>query len=137
MRNYSTLDIAGVKKRFHNGLVSSLTGADTLNYQKTQCDEAIAINNVKEAATKCADEIRVIVNQQVCAVQDEVVELLKKAKEESLSILRDRKDFFINEISEKVNKKLDELVEALAKKTQTLSSAKCSQNTLKSMEAKL
>lgn len=137
MRNYSTLDIAGVKNRFHNGLVSSLTGADTLNYQKTQCDEAIAINNVQEAATKCADDIRVIVNQQVCAVQDEVVELLKKAKEESLSILRDRKDFFINEISEKVNKKLDELVEALAKKTQTLSSAKCAQNTLKSLEAKL
>lgn len=137
MRNYSTLDIAGVKKRFHNGLVSSLTGADTLNYQKTQCDETIAINNVREAATKCADDIRVIVNQQVCAVQDEVVELLKKAKEESLSILRDRKDFFINEISEKVNKKLDELVEALAKKTQTLSSAKCAQNTLKSLEAKL
>ena len=137
MRNYSTLDTAGMKNRFHNGLVSSLTGADTLNYQQNQCDEAKAISNVNQAAQECADAVRVIVNQQVSTVQDEVVELLKKAKEDSLSILRDRKDVFINEISEKVTKKLVELEEALAKKTQTLSSAKCAQNTLKSLEAKI
>lgn len=137
MRNNSTLDTAGMKNRFHNGLVSSLTGADTLNYQQNQCDEAMAISNVNQAAQECADAVRVIVNQQVSTVQDEVVELLKKAKEDSLSILRDRKNFFINEISEKVNKKLDELEEALTKKTQTLSSAKCAQNTLKSLEAKI
>lgn len=137
MRNNSTLNTAGLKNKFHNALVSLLTGADTLSYKQDQCDVKIAIINVKQAAQECADTVRNIVNQQVSSVQDEVKELLKQASKDSLSILIDRKDFFISEISQKVNKTLEELEEALSTKNQTLSSAKHAQETMKSLEIKI
>lgn len=120
MLSNNTLDVHTMKEKFNDNLNNSLNGMDELSYHKCCCEESEARSQIYAAAEKCKNEVRNAVNSIVSGLHQEVEDALLAAREKSISLFKDRKNDFINGISDKMKEELLQLEKDLKDKTNKL-----------------
>ena len=121
--NNATLDTRSIREGLRSNLTQSLSGKDIVTIKLQQQDEATAKMAVCSAYNTCTGAIRTIALAQVDAVQATVSDLLKHSVNDCLSILVERKDTFIKEISDRLVLRINELEEDLKQKEESLAKA--------------
>lgn len=122
-QNNATLDTRSVREGLRSNLTQSLSGKDSVTIKLQKQDEATAKMSVRSAYNTCTGAIRTITLAQVDAVQATVSDLLKHSVNDCLSILVERKDTFVKEISDRLVVRVNELEEDLKQKEESLAKA--------------
>lgn len=120
MLSENTLDLHSIRQSFSSQLTNNLSGVDDIGYKKTCCKEAEARANIQNAADKCKREVTSVVNNIVNAVHHDVEKALNEAREKSVAIFKGRKDEFIREVTQKMEKVLSQLEKDLKNKEEKL-----------------
>lgn len=120
MLSNNTLDIHSIKEKFVGNLNNSLNGMDELGYHKCCCTESEARSEIYSSAENCKNEVRNVVNSIVSGLHQEVEDALLTARENSISLFKDKKNDFVNGISDKMKEELSQLEKDLQDKTHKL-----------------
>ena len=137
MSSKSTLNTKHLEVNFSDALCQTLNGADKFTvYEPDDKIEKkeLAAQIVKDKAQACIDNIDQLVSQQVKAAIAAVDESLKLAKKDFLSVFGDRKDNFINTISEKTNKSLIDLENSMKSKEKVIDEISVASNLISQIE---
>ena len=137
MLSENTLDTHSIREEFHSKLTNNLNGTDELEYTKTCCKENEAIELVRKAADKCKREISTTVNNSISAVHQDIEEALMEARKRSIAVFKDKKDEFINSVTQKMNEVLLQLEKDLKNKEEKLNILKSVHNELIKIESEL
>ena len=130
----TTLDFHSIKQSFNDNLTQTLMGMDELGYRPSRCEEKVAVEMVHAAAKKCKDNVRKTVNDIVSGLHQDVEGALRDARENSIDVFINRKDDFINGISNAMNEDIEQLEKDLQNKTQKLALLKNVFNELKKID---
>lgn len=109
MSNEATMNISEIIHKVEVDLPIALQNCDTISTSFGQLKEEEAKQSLKERAQKKKDEAIGIIRDYIRTIYPEIEAIIKKAGEASTSCVIEKKDLFIDQISEKVNKSIDEL----------------------------
>ena len=138
MKNNAVIKTYELKNKFQNELTSTLNGKDAIQYDSNnKMDENELKSIIADAAKKTRDNVMLLVNSAVSAQISGMETVIRKAAQDSINVLRERKGDFIASIEKDTKEYLSNLQSALQDKKENLQAMEAALNELNKITATL